>query len=127
MHHDDKATRYQFAIATPRAVCITTGPGRAGSIGRDMERRCKVTGNGKGTFILHRSAKNHCDKNHTKRRVFTQPGHVWTAPWQELSDVAAALVECGHVSGRLMRRGWPLALMLCADQVPIVNTHSKMR
>src|SRR5262245_63102366 len=24
-------------------------------------------------------------------------GHVWTAPWQELSDVAAALVGCGHV------------------------------
>ena len=31
-------------------------------------------------------------------------GHVWTAPWQELSDVAAALVGCGHVSGLLMRR-----------------------
>jgi hypothetical protein len=24
-------------------------------------------------------------------------GHVWTAPWQELSDLAAALVGCGHV------------------------------
>jgi hypothetical protein len=36
-------------------------------------------------------------------------GHVWTAPWQELSDVAAALVGCGHVSGLLMRRmcRWP--------------------
>ena len=31
-------------------------------------------------------------------------GHVWTAPWQELSDVSAALVGCGHVSGLLMRR-----------------------
>jgi hypothetical protein len=50
-------------------------------------------------------------------------GHVWTAPWQELSDVAAALVGCGHVSGLLMRRGWPLALMLCADLVPIVHMH----
>src|SRR6516165_3215878 len=50
-------------------------------------------------------------------------GHVWTAPWQELSDVAAALVGCGHVSGLLMRQVWPLALMLCADRVPIVNTH----
>jgi hypothetical protein len=30
-------------------------------------------------------------------------GHVWTAPWQELSDVSAALVGCGHVSGLLMR------------------------
>jgi len=54
-------------------------------------------------------------------------GHVWTAPWQELSDVFAALVGCGHVSGLLMRLVWPLALMLCADRVPIVSTHSKMR
>jgi len=54
-------------------------------------------------------------------------GHVWTAPWQELSDVDAALVGCGHFSGLLMRRGWPLALMLSADQVPILRTHSKMR
>jgi CBS domain-containing protein len=30
-------------------------------------------------------------------------GHVWTAPWQELSDVLAVLVGCGHVSGLLMR------------------------
>jgi len=28
-----------------------------------------------------------------------------------------------HVSGLLMRRMWPLALMLCADQVLIVNMH----
>jgi hypothetical protein len=57
----------------------------------------------------------------------TALGHVWTAPWQELSDVCAALVGCGHVSGLLMRRGWPLALMLCADRVPIVYTHSEVR
>src|SRR5262245_1059559 len=31
-------------------------------------------------------------------------GHVWTAPpWQELSDVFAALVVCGHVSGLFVR------------------------
>jgi len=36
-------------------------------------------------------------------------GHVWTAPWQELSDVFAALVGCGHVSGLLVRQVWPLA------------------
>ena len=54
-------------------------------------------------------------------------GHVWTAPWQELSDVAAALVGCGHVSGLLMRQVWPLVLMLCADRVPIENTHFKVR
>ncbi len=50
-------------------------------------------------------------------------GHVWTAPWQGLSDVSAALVGCGHVSGLLMRQVWPLALMLCADRVPIVRMH----
>ena len=32
-------------------------------------------------------------------------GHVWTAPWQELSDVGAALVGCGHVSGLLIAAG----------------------
>jgi hypothetical protein len=32
------------------------------------------------------------------------------------------LVGCGHVSGLLMRQVWPLALMLCADRVPIVRT-----
>ena len=45
-------------------------------------------------------------------------GHVWTAPWQELSDIAAALVGCGHVSGLFVRPVRPLALMLCADRVP---------
>src|SRR5262249_4382580 len=54
-------------------------------------------------------------------------GHVWTAPWQELSDAAAALVGCGHVSGLIVRRIWPLALMLCADRVPIESTHFKVR
>jgi hypothetical protein len=54
-------------------------------------------------------------------------GHVWTAPPQELSDVSAALVGCGHVSGLLVRPVWPLAIMLCADRGPIVSTHSKMR
>ena len=50
-------------------------------------------------------------------------GHVWTAPWQELSDVSAALVGCGHVSGLLVRQVWPLALMLCADRVPNKLAH----
>lgn len=58
---------------------------------------------------------------------FNEIGHVWTAPWQELSEVSAALVGCGHVSGLLMRRGWPLALMLCADRVPIVCMHLEVR
>jgi hypothetical protein len=55
--------------------------------------------------------------------VMSVLGHVWTAPWQGLSDVAAALVGCGHVSGLLMRQVWPLALMLCADRVPIESAH----
>ena len=47
--------------------------------------------------------------------------HVWTAPWQELSDVGAELVGCGHVSDL------PLALMLCAERVPIESPHSEVR
>ena len=39
---------------------------------------------------------------------------------KELSEVAAALVGCGHVSGLFVRRIWPLARMLCADRVPMV-------
>jgi hypothetical protein len=48
-------------------------------------------------------------------------------PGKSFFDVGAALVGCGHVSGLLMRQVWPLALMLCADQVPIANMHSSMR
>ena len=65
-------------------------------------------------------------KNRAFRELFaamSQLGHVWTAPWQELSDVSAALVGCGHVSGLLMRQVWPLALMLCADRVPNKRAH----
>ena len=62
-----------------------------------------------------------------RARLMSLMGHVWTAPWQVLSDVAAALVGCGHVSGLLMRQVWPLALMPCADRVPIENTHFKVR
>jgi hypothetical protein len=39
----------------------------------------------------------------------------------------AALVGCGHVSGLLVRQVWPLALMLCADRVPIKNAHFEVR
>src|SRR5262249_34060772 len=31
-------------------------------------------------------------------------------------DVDAVLVGCSHVSGLFVRRGWPLALTLCADR-----------
>jgi len=54
-------------------------------------------------------------------------GHVWTAPWQEHCDGAAGLVGCGHVYGLLMRRDGPLALMLCADRVPIDYPHLEVR
>jgi len=54
-------------------------------------------------------------------------GGLWVTcgrrPGKSFFDVAAALVGCGHVSGLLMRRMVPLALMLCADRVPIKNTH----
>jgi hypothetical protein len=54
-------------------------------------------------------------------------GHVWTAPWQELSDVlqhwsgavTCPACFCGWI--------WPLALMLCADRVPNKNAHSRRR
>ena len=42
-------------------------------------------------------------------------GRVWTAPWQELPDAAAALVGCGHVSGLFVLPMWPLVIMLCAE------------
>jgi hypothetical protein len=35
-------------------------------------------------------------------------GHVWTAPWEELSNATAAWAGCGRVSGLLMRRKWAL-------------------
>jgi len=35
---------------------------------------------------------------------------VWTAPWQELADVGAESIGCGHVSGLSMRQVWLLAL-----------------
>jgi hypothetical protein len=41
--------------------------------------------------------------------------HVWTAPWQELSDGLqhwSGAVTCPACS---LRQVWPLALMLCAD------------
>src|SRR5262249_27632105 len=76
-------------------------------------------------------AKRRGEPSSTFHDLAEQPmsalGHVWTAPWQELSDVAAALVGCGHVSGLFVRRIWPLALMLCADRVPIESTHFKVR
>jgi hypothetical protein len=82
---------------------------------RTIDNRREVS-----AIMHHREAR----VGHLRARAW---GHVWTAPWQELSDVCAALVGCGHVSGLLMRRGWPLALMLCADRVPIVYTHSEVR
>jgi hypothetical protein len=37
---------------------------------------------------------------------------MWTAPvGKRLFDVSNGLVGCGHMSGLLARRGWPLALM----------------
>jgi hypothetical protein len=55
-------------------------------------------------------------------------GHVWTARALARTFCAsAALVGCDQVSGLLMRRVWPLALMLCADRVPTKTAHSTMQ
>jgi hypothetical protein len=60
-----------------------------------------------------------------------RPCRLWVTcgrrPGKRFSDISAALVGCGHVSGLLMRRMWPLALMLCADRVPIVSMHLEVR
>ena len=50
-------------------------------------------------------------------------GHVWTAPWQELSDVLRHWSGAVTCPGLLVRQVWPLALMLCADRVPNKNAH----
>jgi hypothetical protein len=59
-----------------------------------------------------------------KRRLWVTCGR---RPGKSFFDGSAALVGCGHVSGLLMRRLWPLALMLCADRVPIVRKHFEVR
>ena len=58
--------------------------------------RCRWRGRARGTA-------------EARQLAMSALGHVWTAPWQGLSDIAAALVGCGHVSGLLMRRmcRWP--------------------
>jgi hypothetical protein len=44
---------------------------------------------------------------------------VWTAPLAQEGKIGdAASVGCGHVSGPLTRRLWPLALMKSADWGP---------
>jgi hypothetical protein len=60
-------------------------------------------------------------------RAMSVVGHVWTAPWQELSDVAAALVGCGHVSGLSMRQVWPAGPNALRGSGPIVRPHLKVR
>ena len=56
-----------------------------------------------------------------------QLGHVWTAPWQELSDVLQYWSGAVTCPACLCGRIWPLALMLCADRVPNKNAHSRRR
>jgi hypothetical protein len=46
--------------------------------------------------------------------------HMWTAPaCKGFEDRFGDLVGCGHMSGPLVRRIRPLALMEFADRVPI--------
>ena len=56
-----------------------------------------------------------------------RPPDVWTSPWQELSDVLQHWSGAVTCPAFLMRQVWPLALMLCADRVPIVRMHLKVR
>src|SRR5262245_54099271 len=52
--------------------------------------------------------------------------HVWTAPsWQGFSSRLQA-GRCSHVFGLLARRTRPLAIMPCADQVPVKSPHFEM-
>jgi hypothetical protein len=64
---------------------------------------------------------------HTWRLAPSALGHVWTAPWQGLSDVLQHWSGAVTCPGLLMRQVWPLALMLCADRVPIVRMHLEVR
>jgi len=50
------------------------------------------------TISLKRSTPN-LQLSTSRWPITPSLGHVWTAPWQGLSDGAAALVGCGHVSG----------------------------
>ena len=72
---------------------------------------------------LHR-AYGQCSNSALHCRIWVTCGR---RPGKSFFDVCAALVGCGHVSGLLMRQVWPLALMLCADRVPIVRMHLEVR
>src|SRR5262249_6817505 len=51
--------------------------------------------------------------------------HVWTAPsWQGFSSRLQA-GRCSNVFGLLARHTRPLAIMPCADQVPVKTPHSR--
>src|SRR5262249_23260379 len=54
-------------------------------------------------------------------------GHVWTAPWQELSNVAAALVGCGHVPGPPMLTYAPAKYLTEAEVERLMNAARKNR
>jgi hypothetical protein len=82
-----------------------------------------------GSLIL--ATHNRAYPTATVRPLVPSSCPLWVTCGRRLGKnfltLPAALVGCGHVSGLLMRRNVPLALMLCADWVPIVSTHSKMR
>ena len=50
--------------------------------------------------------------------------HVYSV-WQAFFTLA--LRRCSHVFGLLVRHTGPLAIMPCADQVPVNSSHSTMR
>ena len=69
-------------------------------------------------------------QNHTtttsSKDFFNTLSHVWTAPsWQGIFDGDAKLVGAAMCPACLCGAvGWPLAIMLSADQVPVKSTQS---
>src|SRR5262249_25133252 len=120
---------YKWPLVGWPARCAAMGHGPATLAARHLsdgdlhDRQASLPSNPRWIADVRASAETMT----TEARSVSSSTSALTAPWQELSDVAAALVGCGHVSGLFVRRIWPLALMLCADRVPIESTHFKGR
>jgi len=84
-------TKTKPTIQTERAVVLRDAAPKASSSIRSNRRD-------RSRSLLGR-LEEHGSGREAPFDAMSQLGHVWTAPWQELSDVSAALVGCGHVSG----------------------------
>src|ERR1700688_4988875 len=120
--HCDSAASHDHIISFECAFCHLTTfnwNDKSGCLRHASRSQCESPIPQLRTFSsVHKiSHRQHCWP------AMSGSGHVWAAFWQELSDVSAALVGCGHVSGLSMRHVWPLALMLRADWVRNKNAH----